>query len=312
MGKVLGELFHDIRTPVGVLQGFCSNLLEGVSGTLTEEQKLSVERMSAAVELLVGLVENARERFPQKPDYEQPLPELRVNRRRQVDLRELTTELAEIFRPQAEQAAITLAIDTEPCPLVWGNRGRIANALMNLLSNALRFTPPEGEVEILLRGPGEQSRRHERACTITIRDTGSGIPEQDQEAIFESGYTSEPDQGHAGLGLATCKQVAKEHHGKIWVASVPGEGTSFYLELPIDPRARKRQLTIRSLAEVSRAVRLLMELHRHLDEPLPVTSECDPEKVAIEFADGGGNLLLVGEVDDRLRLAFEALTKSRR
>ncbi len=106
---------------------------------------------------------------------------------------------------------------------------RMEQVLTNLVENALKFTPKGGKVLIDGRDEGEKVR-------VWVSDTGIGIPESEQERIFDRFYQVDTSERRAyrgaGLGLTICKYIVERHHGRIWVRSTPGRGSTFYIELP--------------------------------------------------------------------------------
>jgi len=144
-------------------------------------------------------------------------------------LSDLISDTLESFSHLAKQHNIRLEGKVEPGtdPANMDAR-RIGRVLNNLVGNALRYTPPEGEVRIEARRIGEK-------VEIRVSDTGEGIPEEDLPHIFESFYRGEKSRsrktGGAGLGLAISRGIVQAHGGEIWVESTPGKGTSFILTL---------------------------------------------------------------------------------
>jgi two-component system sensor histidine kinase VicK len=116
-------------------------------------------------------------------------------------------------------------------PLIHADRRRLEQVLNNLLSNALKFTPPGGEIECGACGSTGEVK-------IWIRDTGVGIPHEEISQLFEkykqttSGKTS--IHKGTGLGLAICKMIVEAHRGRIWAESAEGKGTTFFFTLPVN------------------------------------------------------------------------------
>ena len=106
---------------------------------------------------------------------------------------------------------------------------RIEQVLTNLISNAVKFTPAEGTVTVLGEDLGDRIR-------MAVRDTGIGIPKEEQEKIFQRFYQVDSSATRsyrgAGLGLTICKFIVEYHRGRIWVESEEGKGSTFYFELP--------------------------------------------------------------------------------
>jgi two-component system sensor histidine kinase BaeS len=147
----------------------------------------------------------------------------------ELDVGALAETVAASFRPQAEMAGITLAVQAAPAPPVRADPVRMRQLLTNLISNALKFTRAGGAVDV-----GVHARAG--ALVLEVRDTGIGISEQDQARLFErffrGGIATGEQIGGIGLGLAIVKAIVDAHGATIEVASAAGAGTAFVVELP--------------------------------------------------------------------------------
>jgi signal transduction histidine kinase len=119
-------------------------------------------------------------------------------------------------------------------PRVHGDGERTRQVLLNLLDNAIKYSPPGGRIEVRLAVVGDRLR-------FIVQDQGLGIPVGEQERIFDKFYRLDPDQrrgiGGTGLGLYICRELVRSMHGSIWVESEAGKGTTFAFELPAEPLA---------------------------------------------------------------------------
>jgi signal transduction histidine kinase len=145
------------------------------------------------------------------------------------DLKVFVTESAAAIAPLAEGKDQELKVETPPsaCPVL-ADRGRVEQALMNLLSNACKFTPRHGHIKVALEDEG-------REYVVSVADDGPGIPLAEQSQIFERFYSNSRGPGEktgAGLGLAIAKTVVELHGGRIWVESRDGRGSTFFFTLP--------------------------------------------------------------------------------
>ena len=145
---------------------------------------------------------------------------------------ELVAAAVDDARPKALAAGIDVRATIDPLPPLEADRDRLNQLLEHLVSNALKFTPPGGEVEVTLaRGAG--------TVVLTVRDTGIGIAQEEQEHLFELFYrTTEATAvavAGAGLGLTVCKAIVESHGGEIAVSSRAGAGTTVCIRLPEHP-----------------------------------------------------------------------------
>jgi signal transduction histidine kinase len=137
-------------------------------------------------------------------------------------------------RPFAEMQQITLCAVVDDVPEVAGDRARLAQLLDNLISNALKFTPPGGRVDVRLSSTDAGS------TVVEVADTGIGIPEAEQDKTFERFYRATAATKNAiagtGLGLAIVKLTAEAHGGTVSVESNEGEGSTFRVVLPLQAK----------------------------------------------------------------------------
>ena len=149
-----------------------------------------------------------------------------------VDVSRVTRETLAAYRPGAEQLGLALGLTGDEQAIVLGAPSAIARVLDNLLSNALKYTPRGGRVDVEIRALADTVK-------VLVRDTGIGIPEADQRRIFErfekSGAPVAPGASSSGLGLALVRELCAWHGGAVAVASRPNEGSTFEITLPCTP-----------------------------------------------------------------------------
>jgi signal transduction histidine kinase len=131
---------------------------------------------------------------------------------------------------------VSLVLLAESVPSLVGDRGRLAQVLDNLVSNALKFTPEGGTVQV-------RTSAHEEHVVLEVEDTGIGIPQDDQPRLFDRFFRSAVAEDQAipgtGLGLAIVKAIVEAHSGRISISSREGVGTTFRVELPLAERAER-------------------------------------------------------------------------
>jgi signal transduction histidine kinase len=213
---------HELRTPLTSIRGYVELLQE--DGSLSEEQQrylAVVDRNSAR---LLDLVSDLL--FLAQVDAGKLAFELRP-----VELDVIVAECIEVSQPTADTKGIELVARTQPLPApLQGDPGRLAQVLDNLVSNALKFTPAGGRVEVRLSAVDGVAR-------IEVEDTGLGFAEEEQEQLFERFFRSSRASEHAipgtGLGLAIAKTIVERHGGRIQLESAIDVGTTVRVELPL-------------------------------------------------------------------------------
>jgi signal transduction histidine kinase len=143
----------------------------------------------------------------------------------------ILAETLNSFTPQAQDKSIQLTSQLEKeLPLTMANTTRLRQAMNNLVGNAIKYTPNHGKVTV-------KAFRQDEEIRVQIIDTGMGIPAADQPHIFEKFYRVRGDHvaniKGTGLGLALVKGIVEKHHGRVWLESVFGEGSTFTIALPI-------------------------------------------------------------------------------
>ena len=148
-----------------------------------------------------------------------------------LDLGQIATESTERLRLFADRQGVALRVDVgEPLPPVRGDAARLGQVIVNLLHNAVKFSPDGGDVVVAVRGSGGE-------VVVSIADHGVGIPSVAQPRIFERFYKVDRarvrgEAGGTGLGLAIARHIVEQHGGRIWVESVEGTGSTFSFALP--------------------------------------------------------------------------------
>lgn len=149
---------------------------------------------------------------------------------RELDLIPLCDEVVESVKRKLLDKQQTIETDIpQDLPTVYADANQIRRVIVNLLDNAIKYTPKEGKISLVVL------HRTTQKVQLTITDTGPGIPKDNQERIFEDSFRLKRDQEKDGygLGLALCLRIVRAHYGQIWVDSVSGEGSSFHFTLPV-------------------------------------------------------------------------------
>jgi signal transduction histidine kinase len=144
---------------------------------------------------------------------------------------ELLARTAAAYAPQAEQKGVKIGVHADPAlPMIGVDPQRMAQVLSNLMSNALRYTPSGGQIQLR----AEATASH---LVLKVQDTGTGIPQAELPRIFDRFYRIEAsrqsEEGESGLGLAIAKSIVEAHGGTIQAESTPGKGTGIRVTIPL-------------------------------------------------------------------------------
>lgn len=218
---------HELRTPLNSVHGFIDLLIQGHMGELTEEQRLYLGYTQEGVQQLMTIVEDIL--FMTRSDSGQF-----VIRPQKTNSRVLAKQVVTSLKVQAKKAAVILDKDIpDVAPLIYADQQRMQQVLNNLVTNAIKFTPPHGTVTIRVRPHPEQ----EDKVLFSVIDTGDGIPPEDQPHVFERFYQSNHEMqskmGGYGLGLSIARLIVEQHGGEIYFESQPQQGTTFYFTAPL-------------------------------------------------------------------------------
>ena len=214
---------HELRTPMTSIKGYTDLMLKGSVGELNDQQrrfmtivKSNVDRMAELVSDLldVSRLESGRMRLA----------------RERLDLASVVFETSQELVETLRQRELTLQFDLSPgLPRVYADHGRVIQVLLNLLSNAYRYTPAGGTITISVHQERDEVQ-------VDVTDTGIGIPQQEQATIFERFYRVDhpvvQQQAGTGLGLPIAKSLIEMHGGRLWLRSKPGQGSTFSFTLP--------------------------------------------------------------------------------
>jgi len=229
--RIIAMMAHDLRNPLTAASIAIETLEFGYSPDHADRQvslspqltgqllKHAKTQIRAINRMITDILKTARGASVELQLYPQEL-----------DLAALCIDLAESMQRRLQDKRQCLTLDLpQDLPTVYADGSKVRRVLVNLLDNAIKYTPRDGQVSI-----GALHRTTQKV-QITIRDTGPGIPQENQDNIFEESYRLQRDQAQDGygLGLALCQRIVRAHYGEIWVDSTPGEGSAFYFTLPV-------------------------------------------------------------------------------
>ena len=266
--EFLAIMSHELRTPLNAVLGYTDLLQLGVAGTLSDEQRQQLRRISASGRHLLSLVNEVLD-----------LARIESGRlnvdRRPIRAAEVADAAVVMIQPQAEARGLTLSrTETESTPVCLGDADRVRQILVNLLGNAVKFTPVAGTVTVDI-GVAEAAEPSARVrgdgpwVFFRVTDTGPGIAAEQHEQIFapfvqaQSGRTRRKDG--TGLGLTISRRLARLMNGDVTVHSALGSGAVFTLWLPeakedapestdADQPLRGREPAVKGLADIGEAL----------------------------------------------------------
>lgn len=232
--KFLSVATHELRTPLSIILGYNSMLAESLGDRLGDEERKTLEESMAACKRLIRLVNSML-------DINQiQAGKMQMNMARE-DLRQVASGIVSLFQHEAQRRELKLLLEVPSrLPRLEMDSERMQQVLINLVGNALKFTPPGGSVTVSLR-----ERRESDAVEIAVRDTGIGISKENQERIFDEfeQIRQQAEQRHregSGLGLAIARRIVEAHEGNLRVSSAPGKGSTFTVTLPV--RAKRNEI----------------------------------------------------------------------
>ena len=210
---------HDLRTPLTSIVGYAEFLAEGIGGPLSPAQEGYVGQITRAARRIGRLVDDLL-------DFARLEAGTFQVRQAPADLAAVAQEVQAAFKPQIEAAGLALTVPA--APVAWSfDAERVERVLTNLVGNAVKFTPAGGAIAVRAQALGDRLR-------VEVADTGPGIAQDQQAALFQrfSQLADGQAKGGTGLGLSICRAIVEAHGGTIGVESEPGQGATFWFELP--------------------------------------------------------------------------------
>ncbi|MDD2927926.1 MAG: GAF domain-containing sensor histidine kinase [Candidatus Omnitrophica bacterium] len=219
----VSSVSHELRTPLTSIKGYAAILLTGKLGDLPKDVRERLEKINRHSDELVHMVNELLDISR--------IESGRVIMRNEIcGLQETAGKVEDLLSGQLKERALHFNTEiAQDANLVLADKTQLERVLINLISNAMKFTPAQGRITIT-------SRKTDKMVQVDVNDTGCGIPEEAQEAIFEEFFRVDnainQEVKGTGLGLALVKHIIEAHGGKIWVKSKPGSGTTFSFTLP--------------------------------------------------------------------------------
>jgi two-component system clock-associated histidine kinase SasA len=221
--RILAMLVHDLRGPltaatlaIDTIQNQEETLGKNLTQHLLEQTRLQLRKMDT---MITDILEATRG----------SIAELEIQAREMQLLTLCSSVLDDLtYRFDKKQLTVTSDIPSD-LPTVHGDPEKIRQVLVNLLDNAIKYTPAGGRIWLTVL------HRTTQKVQVTVSDTGPGIPAEAQEKIFSDSVRlvrDEQEEGY-GIGLSVCRQIVRAHYGQIWVDSTPGQGSSFHFTLPV-------------------------------------------------------------------------------
>ena len=222
--EFLATMSHELRTPLNAIGGYAELLEMGVAGPVTDDQRSYLSRIRSSQQHLLAIINDLL-------NYSRSEAGQVTYDIERVSLHDVVDRALPMMMPQSAQKSMTVThgpCSAEVC--AWADQQKVEQIVLNLLSNAVKFTPSGGRVTVSCGTQGEQG-------TVTVTDTGPGVPPDKFEAIFEPfvqlGRSLTSRHEGTGLGLAISRDLARAMHGDLYIETPPSGGATFVLSLPL-------------------------------------------------------------------------------
>ena len=212
---------HELRSPLGAIQQNLFVLIKELAGVATADQQRRLERMSTRLTDLLALVNRWLRGF--SVDFSNLKESFRP-----VAIAEPIAQAVESAQAEATRKAVGIDVEADPEAMVLGDAGTLAEAFLNVIGNAVKYSREGGRV-------GVSAVRRDEKVVVSVTDTGVGISEADLSRLFDAFYRGQAASGGAGgagIGLAVTRRIVEAHGGTITAAGDPGRGSTFVIALP--------------------------------------------------------------------------------
>jgi two-component system sensor histidine kinase/response regulator len=247
--ELLSHVSHELRTPVAAIYQFVSLVGDGIGGPISDDQRkflrIALENVESLSRMINDLLDTSRAHSQR----------LTMQLRRTRIGNAIDGAIATLLL-RAEEKQVSLVADAVPDIVVQADPGRVLQVIINLVDNAIKFTPSGGEVRVKTR----LGAPHDGFVLVSVSDTGPGIDPKDQGLLFNPLVQLPQGKGASrqglGLGLHICKEIVARHGGQMWVESEPPNGSVFCFTLPVFSVSEMVRGTVAKAAADARDVTL--------------------------------------------------------
>jgi signal transduction histidine kinase len=232
LGTLVAGIAHEINNPLGIIAGYSEALIDRAKDKKLIEVR-EFEDFPEYLETIHKEIFRCKDILRSLLDFARPSG----GTYREIDINELIKEVILLVNHRAKRMDhnIQLSLNRD-LPRIYADPGNLRQLFMNIIMNSMYFTPEKGRIVIRSRMStgihGKKYIRNMPSITVSVADTGAGIPDESIDKIFDPFYTTKPVGEGTGLGLSICHKIVEDHNGSIDVISEEGKGTTFSIRLP--------------------------------------------------------------------------------